>query len=143
MSPSNEITATVTHTFAASPEKVFDAWITGEKVREWFAPGMGEMVRVAIDARLGGAFSFVQRRGMDDVDHLGKYIEFARPDRLAFTWQIKGTPHSSRVLIDIVPTAAGCELSLAHELHPHWADYKEKVAASWAKMLGAMAKAVE
>jgi uncharacterized protein YndB with AHSA1/START domain len=86
MSPSNEITATVTHTFAASPEKVFDAWITGEKVREWFAPGMGEMVRVAIDARLGGAFSFVQRRGMDDVDHLGKYIEFARPDRLAFTW---------------------------------------------------------
>jgi uncharacterized protein YndB with AHSA1/START domain len=47
MSPSNEITATVTHTFAASPEKVFDAWITGEKVREWFAPGMGEMVRVA------------------------------------------------------------------------------------------------
>ena len=142
MNSTAEVTVKVTHQFTQVPEAVFDAWIKGDKIRKWFAPGMGEMVRIAVDARVGGSFSFVQRRGLDDVDHIGTYLEFDRPTRLAFTWQVRGTSHNSRVFVDILPKEEGCELALVHELHPHWADYKDKTAAAWTKMLTAMAAAI-
>jgi uncharacterized protein YndB with AHSA1/START domain len=112
-------------------------------VRNWFGPGLGEIVRVAIDAREGGAFSFVQRRGLDDLDHHGKYLEFIRPERLVFTWAVKGTSDTSQVTVDIAATADGCQVSLTHDLHPHWKDYRERVAASWQKMLSAMATSIQ
>jgi uncharacterized protein YndB with AHSA1/START domain len=136
------LSARVTHRFRAAPEAVFDAWLTGEKVRRWFAPGLGEMTRVAVDPRVGGSFLFAQRRGMDEVEHLGKYEELFRPDRLAFTWQVKGTADISRVVIDIAATADGCELTLVHQLHPHWANYVERTQSAWTKMLNAMAEAI-
>jgi uncharacterized protein YndB with AHSA1/START domain len=142
MNSTTEIAVKVTHIFNAPREAVFDAWIASERIRQWFAPGLGEMVRVALDARVGGSFSFVQRRGMADVDHIGKYLELDRPQRLAFTWQVRGTSDTSRVFIDIVPKNEGCELTLVHELAPSWADYKDKTAAAWTKMLNAMAVAI-
>jgi uncharacterized protein YndB with AHSA1/START domain len=141
MSSAQQVTARVTQRFNASAESVFDSWVTSDKIRKWFAPGLGEMVRVAVDARKGGSFSFVQRRGLADVEHLGKYLEFDRPTRLVFTWQVKGTADTSRVVVDIVP-ASRCELTLTHELHPHWADYREKTETAWTKMLNAMAEAL-
>lgn len=136
------VSARVDYTFSAPPEAVFDAWVTGDKVRKWFGPGLGEMTRIAIDAQVGGAFSFVQRRGFDDVEHVGRYVEFDRPQRLAFTWAVKGTQHNSRVTIDIAPSAGGARLQLTHELHPHWENYRERTEASWTKMLDAMAAAI-
>ncbi len=142
MNASADVRAQVTYNFSAPPEAVFDAWLTTDKIRKWFAPGMGEMVRIAVDAREGGSFSFVQRRGLDNVDHGGKYLEFIRPYRLAFTWAVKGTAHSSIVIVDIAATANGSKLTLTHELHPHWADYRAKTEASWTKMLTAMSDAI-
>jgi uncharacterized protein YndB with AHSA1/START domain len=139
---STPVIARVTHRFAASADAVFYAWITGAKIRKWFGPGSGEMVRVGVDARPGGAFLFVQRRGMDDVEHVGKYLEFERPHRLAFTWQVKGTADSSKVFVDIQPDGTGSVVTLAHELSPNWADYRERTEAAWTKMLTAMAAAI-
>ena len=143
MNSTAHVKAEVTHYFRVKPEVVFDAWITGEKIKQWFGLGLGEMVRIAVDAREGGSFSFVQRRGLDNVDHVGTYLEFNRPYRLAFTWQVKGTPDASKVFIDIANIPTGSELTLVQELHPHWADYREKTAAAWTKMLTAMAAAIE
>jgi uncharacterized protein YndB with AHSA1/START domain len=140
MSAASQVVARVTHRFRFSPEAVFDAWTTGDKVRGWFGPGLGDVVRVAIDRRVGGSFLFVQRRGLDDVEHFGKYVEFERPYRLAFTWQVKGTGDNSRVLVDIADIEGGCEVSLAHELSPQWENYRERTQAAWAKMLTAMAE---
>jgi uncharacterized protein YndB with AHSA1/START domain len=128
--------------FNATPEQVFDAWITSKHVRNWFGPGLGAMTRVVVDAREGGIFSFVQRRGMDDVEHNGKYLEFFRPNRLAFSWQVKGTEHSSTVTVDITATPAGCKVELVHSLQPFWANYVERTTASWNKMLAAMASSI-
>lgn len=143
MNDSLPIKAHVTYRFNAPAEAVFDAWITANKVRNWFGPGLGEMLRIAIDARIGGAFLFAQKRGLQAVEHIGIYKEFARPNRLEFTWQVKGTPDSSLVSIEIDDADGGCELKLTHHLHPHWADYRERMTTSWRKMLDAMAIAIK
>jgi uncharacterized protein YndB with AHSA1/START domain len=143
MNDSLPIKAQVIYRFTAPAEAVFDAWITANKVRRWFGPGLGEMSRIAIDARVGGAFLFAQKRGLQEVEHIGTYKEFARPTRLEFTWQVKGTPDSSLVSIEIVETDDGCELTLTHHLHPHWEDYRERMITSWRKMLDAMAAALK
>ena len=143
MATTEQLVARVTHRFDAPAETVFDAWITSAKIRKWFAPGLGEMVRVAVDARVGGSFSFVQRRGMDDIDHFGKYLEFDRASRLAFTWQVRGTQDARRVFVAIADAAGGCEVTVAHELSPAWANYVDRTQAAWTKMLNAMTEALK
>ena len=140
---STPIQATASYTFNASPEAVFDAWVTGKHVRNWFGPGLGEVTRVAIDAREGGSFIFVQRRGMDDVEHTGTYLEYIRPERLVFTWLVKDAGQSSKVSIDFSTTASGCQVTLTHHLQPQFENYRERVTASWSKMLTAMAASID
>lgn len=127
--------------FSASPERVFDAWLDVEKARKFlFATAEGQMVRAEIDARVGGAFNFTDRRDGEDVEHVGKYIEIDRPRRLVFKF---GIPASStdfdRVTIDIVPQGDGCELTLTHEMKPEWADYASRTEEGWTMILDALA----
>jgi len=141
MNDEPQVCARVTRRFDVPPERVFDAWLDPETVRNWFGPGLGEMTRVEVDPRVGGSFSFVQRRDGEDIDHIGEYLEVDRPRRLVFTWGIAGesSPDDSRVALDFVPLPNGSEVTLTHEMHPDWADYVDRCEASWAKMLDAMA----
>jgi len=130
----------VTRRFDASAERVFDAWLDPAKVAKWFAPQLGPMVRVAIDARVGGRFSFCQRRGADDVDHVGEYLELDRPRRLVFTWAMADAPDdASRVSIDIAPSGSGCELTLVHEMDSKWKDYASRTESGWKSLLDGIA----
>jgi uncharacterized protein YndB with AHSA1/START domain len=142
MNTEQGINARVTRRIDAAPERVFDAWLDPGQVRRWFAPGLGEMVRIEVDARVGGSFSFMQRRDGEDVDHVGEYLEIDRPRRLVFTWQVPPSKDQSRVIIEIAPLESGCELALIHELHPDWADFVGRAEAAWAKMVDAMAGAL-
>ncbi len=133
------VSAIVTRRFDAPAARVFAAWLDPAAAMRWFGPGQGEMVRVEIDARVGGRFSIVQRRNGADIDHTGVYLEFDAPRRLAFTWGIAPeTGEGSRVEIDIAPDGDGCVLTLRHELDPEWEDFIERTRAAWAKMLNAM-----
>lgn len=115
----------ITRHFDASAERVFDAWLDPATAGRWlFSAANGEMVKVSIDARVGGHFCFRDRRDGEDVDHVGEYLEIDRPRRLVFTF---GVPRYSeamtRVSIDIVPVGSGCDLTLLHEdVLPEWAD---------------------
>lgn len=129
----------VTHSFSASSERVFDAWLDPEMIGKWmFSRTLleQEVVRISLDPHVGGPFSFVVRRQGKEIDHIGKYLEIDRPRRLAFTWGIRqDSGDSSRVMVDIVAQGTGSELALTHELDPAWADYASRTRDSWAKML--------
>ena len=132
--------ARVTHRFSAPAEAVYAAWLDPDKLGRWmFGPDVRDevIVRLQLDARVGGRFSFVGRRGETELDHQGEYLELDTPSRLAFTWGVVGSD-SSRVSIDIVPLDHGCELTLIHELHPNWADFADRAAGSWSRMLEAL-----
>jgi len=133
----------VTRCFNESPERVFDAWLDPEMIGRWmFGPALREeeVLRIAVDARVGGSFSFLVRRQGEEIDHIGRYREIDRPRRLVFTWGIAGASEDeSLVIIEIVPSGTGAELNLTHEMDPKWADYASRTAAAWTKMLDALA----
>lgn len=128
--------------FSASPEHVFDAWLDPEKAGQWlFATASGRMVRVEIDARVGGSFAFVDRREGEDVEHIGDYLEIDRPRRLVFTFAVpKFSSERTRITIEIVRSGAGCELNLTHEgVLP---DYASRTEAGWTGILDGLAATV-
>ena len=143
MNTEPHVNVRVTRRFSASPERIFDAWLDPEMIGRWMfgsAVRDEEIVRITIEARVGGSFSFVVRRQGQEIDHVGKYREMDRPRRLAFTWGIVGeSEDESLVIIDIVPLETGSELTLTHEMDSKWADYTDSAKASWSKMLDALA----
>jgi uncharacterized protein YndB with AHSA1/START domain len=136
---SAETKVCVTRRFDAPPERVFDAWLAPDSARKWlFATATGEMVRVEIDARVGGTFVLVDRRDGEDVEHTGEYLEIDRPRRLAFTFGVpKYSNLMTHVLIEIVPREGGCELTLTNEDVPP--DYVSRNEAGWTMILDALA----
>jgi uncharacterized protein YndB with AHSA1/START domain len=125
----------VTRLFAASAEQVFDAWLDPKTAGRWlFATPSGQMVRVEINARVGGRFIIVDRRDGEDIEHCGEYLDIHRPRRLVFTFGVpKYSPEMTRVCVEIVPRGAGCELTLTHEgVLP---EYTNRTQAGWTEIL--------
>jgi uncharacterized protein YndB with AHSA1/START domain len=143
MSVTNPVRARITRRFRAPAEAVFDAWLNPELARQWFGADLGEMTRVEIDARVGGTFWLVQRRGAEEARHTGEYLEIDRPRRLVFTWRTPPLTESSRVIIEISPEDDGCELTVTHEMDQKWAEFVDRAAEAWRKMADAIATLVE
>ena len=137
MNTDTSLNVHVARHFDAPPERVFDAWLDPEQAgRFLFATPTGQMVRVEIDARPGGKFAFVDRRDGEDIAHTGEYLEIDRPRRLVFTFRVeKYSSDSTRVIIEIVPMRSGSELTLTHETHPDWAQYRDRTEAGWRSIL--------
>ena len=136
----------VTHQYRFAPERVFDAFLDTRLIGTWmFGPALRdeEIVRLELEPRVGGSFSFVVRRQGDEVNHVGTYLELDRPRRLVFTWAIAPVTDESRVTVDIHPTREGCELTLTHEMHPAWVDFAKRAEDAWTKMLDALDTALE
>jgi uncharacterized protein YndB with AHSA1/START domain len=134
----------VTHSFSAAPERVFDAWLKPDMIGTFmFGPRLREeqIIHLKTDPRIGGAFSFLVKRGGMEIDHFGTYREIARPRRLVFTWGIAGaSADESMVEIDIVATARGCELTLTHNMDPKWAEFADRTRMGWTTMLSALGR---
>jgi len=128
-------TVRVTARFEASAEHVFDAWLDPGLAGKWlFATASRPSARVAIDARVGGAFRFVERHAGKSFEHAGVYVEIERPRRLIFTLS-HGTRSRdvTRVNVEIAPRDNGSELTLFHDNVPP--DRADRIEARWTGML--------
>ena len=127
----------VTHRFAAGPERVFDAWLDPSIARRFlFATRDGEMIRAEVNPKVGGQFTFVDRRpDMGDVLHTGEYLEIDRPRRLAFTFAVpQFNPDFAKIIVEIEPTpGGGSRVTLTQAQVPaEWADRSKE---GWAMIL--------
>ena len=139
----DKVTVRVTHRFArAKPERVFDAWLDPKTAGRWlFATPRGTITRCDIDARVGGRFSIVRADENGEFDHEGEYLEIDRPRRLVFTFGIvRLAKEMSRVVIEIVPSGEGCELTLINE--GVLAEYADRVPEGWTMILGNLEKSL-
>ena len=134
-------TAKVTHRFAASPERVYDAWLDPAKVRVWMSQALkgwelsGEMKRVEIDARVGGQFFFSDMRPDGEAKHWGTYQVLERPRKIVFNWIVDESQEDdlSIVTITIEPDGAGSLVTIVHE--KIFASYLERTEMGWSAML--------
>ena len=122
----------------ASRERVFDAWLSPRIAGRWlFATASRPMTRVAVDARVGGGFRFVDRNDGEHIEYTGVYIEIARPSRLAFTLSAENHQQAiTRVIAEILPLPGRrhrCEVSVVHEGVPR--EYVGRVESRWTGML--------
>jgi len=134
----------ITHQYDASPEKVFDAFLTVDVARHFlFATATGEMTVAEIEPRVGGHFTFTERRPhMGDVRHVGHYLDIERPRRLVFNFGVpQFAPGASTVTIEIRAQGGGCELVLIAENMP--AEHLEGVRDAWKRILAGLLPAYE
>jgi len=121
---------------AASPERVFDAWLDPAIAGKWlFATASRPMTRVAIDGRVRGRFRFADGSGGEHVEHRGVYVEIERPRRLAFTLSAGHDLPATRVIADIAPVdaAEAAELTVTHADVP--GESAARTEARWTGML--------
>ena len=136
------VTVRVSRRLDAPPERVFDAWLDPRDAGKWlFATPQGEMVRVEIDARVGGAFNFTDRRAGEDIEHTGEYLEIDRPKRLAFNFRVpKFSNEPTRIQIDVAPAASGPEATLLTLVHEGvFAEYAARTEEGWNGVLQGLA----
>lgn len=132
----------ISRRFTASAERVFDAWLDQKTAgRWWFATPTGKMQKVEIDGCVGGKFMIVERRGDENAEHSGTFIELDRPRRIVLDFATDREHAPTRVTIEIVAQKdGGCELTLSHDLSPEWADYKDRTSQGWTMILESLAK---
>jgi uncharacterized protein YndB with AHSA1/START domain len=128
-------TVIVKQKFAADGGNVYDGFLDPSIASRFlFATPAGTMVRAEIDARVGGAYTLVERREGTDVVHSGEYLELIRPSRIVFTFLVpQFSSVTTTVQIDIAPAGEGCELTLTHTgVLPAW---EEQTREGWMEIL--------
>ena len=112
---------TLVRRIKARPSIVFDALTTADGIAAWWGPEEVPVVRVEIDARVGGAYR-VRFRTLDGREHeaYGTFLELAAPRRIVMSWHYalggEADEHgrTSRIEIDLVPFDGGTDLRFTH-----------------------------
>jgi uncharacterized protein YndB with AHSA1/START domain len=136
----------VSRAFDASPETLFDAWLDPAIAGKFlFAMPDGEMLKVEIDARVGGRALIVDRRASGDAHHHILYEAIDRPHRLVFLFRADPAEEGqwTRVSIEIAARGDGSTLTLTHEMDPAWASYEEQTRKGWTMILESLARTLE
>ena len=94
----------MSRTFPAPRAAVFEAWSTAEHMKRWFSPEGFTVPEAEVDFRPGGVCA-VCMRSPDGQDFWsrGRYLEIARPDRLAFTSSV-GDPGAPKFTVHTTVT---------------------------------------
>ncbi|MBX3020094.1 MAG: SRPBCC domain-containing protein [Bdellovibrionales bacterium] len=139
-----KIKVKVSHRYNATPGRVFQALLDPEKAKTFmFATMTGKMIKAEIDAREGGAFTFIDRRPGGDAEHYGKYLKIDAPKHLAFEFAVqKNAKEGDLVTIDIKELPKGCEVVLTHEISADYADLKDRVEEGWDGILDGLGAAL-
>lgn len=106
------LTLELTRHFAATPARVFDAWLT-PAWGAWLPPRGATCTVLAMDARVGGTYRLAMT--MSDgrqVEIYGEYREIDRPSRLVLAWT--GNYNDQETVLDLTfaPDGGGTLLTL-------------------------------
>lgn len=140
---STPVVLTVTRDFDATPEQVFDAWLDPARAgRFLFATPEGEMLKVEIDARVGGRALVVERRAGGVAHHHLQFEVVDRPHRLVFLFRADSAEEGewTRVSIAIAARGSGATLTLTHEMDPAWAAYEQQTRKGWTMILDSLSR---
>jgi glutathione S-transferase len=109
---------TLSRHIRAPRERVCDAFLSADEMRQWMCPRGMRVAEASADARLGGRWrvAMVARDGSRFVVG-GEYRELARPDRVAFTWSWEGNampPMQTLIEVSFTVQDGGTLLEMRH-----------------------------
>jgi len=135
-----DLSLKVTQHIAASPERVFDAWLKPDTLREFITPDdtLGK-ADVTLDAREGGRFDIIMKGSERPLPHWGIYKKIDRPRELVFTWVSEWSLEDSTVTLTFQPSGDGTDVTLIHErfMSEEMRDNHEK---GWGRILATQAE---
>jgi uncharacterized protein YndB with AHSA1/START domain len=110
-------------TIAASPDRVYRAWLEPDLLARWMAPGAFEVTRVEVDARVGGRLRIWHAGPEGDVGGFeAELLELVPGELLVFRWafvgpdRLAGPTYDSLLTITLREASDGAtELTLVHE----------------------------
>jgi uncharacterized protein YndB with AHSA1/START domain len=114
-------TVTLERLIAASPERVFDAWVDPALLVQWWGPEGFTTPELKIDLRRDGRWRTVLQTP-DGERHIvsGVYRIIERPRRLVFTWAWEDEAgrrgHESEVDVTFRRAGGGTRLEVVHRL---------------------------
>jgi uncharacterized protein YndB with AHSA1/START domain len=130
----------ITRLFEASPERVFDAWLTREQWQDWIGPEGCRCDVPLLEPRVGG--KYLLKMHLSDGREMpveGVFMVIERPSHLAFTWgwALSGNPNT---LVSLSFREAGgkTELTLTHAGLPT-AEDREGHGKGWNSTLNKLA----
>ncbi|HVO48246.1 MAG TPA: SRPBCC domain-containing protein [Steroidobacteraceae bacterium] len=111
---------TIVRRIQAPPARVWAAITQPDLMLQWWGPDAGPTLSVVADVRPGGRFSVVFRLlNGDEHNPTGIYQEVVPEKKLAFTWDLPGTPEpQSLVTFRLEACDGGTVLTLTHERLP-------------------------
>jgi uncharacterized protein YndB with AHSA1/START domain len=112
-----DTTLTITRTFDAPPERVFDAWLTREQWQAWIGPEGVDCKVPLLEPHVGGRYRVEMRMpngGLIPV--VGVFEAIDRAKSLSFTWGWDGDPsRQSLVTLTFRKRGRKTELTLRQE----------------------------
>ena len=126
---------------ATTPEKVWQALIDTDLMRQWWVDPAAGCARVNVsDWKPGSRWEHTRADGTGTVDMVGKVVENTPQRRLVFTWARPGDAEDeskhSRVAFDIEPYADGLiRLTVTHDDLERDPQMLQGVSGGWPKVL--------
>lgn len=102
----------ITRTFDASPENVFEAWTNPAQFGRWFGTESTAVEDVRMDLRVGGEWRarMILGDGTEIAWH-GSYLEVAPPYRLVLSLSDRPGDQFERVTVDLKRVDDGTEMT--------------------------------
>jgi uncharacterized protein YndB with AHSA1/START domain len=112
---------TVTRTFRAPRELVYEAWTKPEHFAVWFGTDAVDVPldTISLDVRVGGAWKATMKLPDGNQIHwVGEYTEVDPPERLSFTMtDDPANPAGEPVVVTFAEVAGGTEMTLTQPTH--------------------------
>jgi uncharacterized protein YndB with AHSA1/START domain len=107
----------------APPDRVFQAFLEPDLLRQWIAPDELSVDRLAVDARVGGRLEvWHSRAGVSTGKFEGVFVKIDPPHELVYRWAFVGTEPEKGEYYDTLVTVrlrpapeGGTHLSVVHE----------------------------
>lgn len=133
---------TITRTFAAPRELVYDAWTSPEHFTVWFG---GDTVSVpiesvAFDVRPGGTWrATMELPDGRSMNWVGEFLEASRPERLVMTITDDATSDErATITVDLVTVDAGTEMTMTQTGGPMGDEQYEMTKVGYQHFFDAM-----
>ncbi|MBI2610339.1 SRPBCC domain-containing protein [Candidatus Kaiserbacteria bacterium] len=140
-----DVRLTITRTFDAKPEEVFEAWIDPKMVAQWYGPeGFTNEIH-EFDAREGGVYHLTMKGPNGETHPLrGVFKTIQRPTKLVLTWQWQnGEAWGTETIVTVEFKAMGNKTEMTM-MHSGFADEKQKEMhdQGWSSSFGKLDKVV-